>query len=168
MNDTLQDANRIEKKEEVSGADHAHIADLKHLIEQLQMNYSFFSEMQDEEVTELLGVCNKISFEDGHRIFSEGDVADRFYLVLSGEIAITIGGVEVARIRAGQIFGEMALLEHIPRTATATVISRAMLFSLPAESISTMIPSLALKVVINIARQMSEKLRETNSHIHIS
>ena len=99
-------------------------------------------------------------------VFREGDIAEHFYLVLSGEIAITIGETEVARMELGQIFGEMALLEHIPRTATA--VGQVALFYIPAEIVNTKIPNLALKVLINIARQISEKLRESNTHIQVS
>ncbi|HBK80315.1 MAG TPA: hypothetical protein DDZ83_11725 [Nitrospinae bacterium] len=65
----------------------------------------------------IASLCKKESYEADQVVFREGDIADHFYLVLSGEIAITIGETEVARMELGQIFGEMALLEHIPRTA---------------------------------------------------
>ena len=143
-------------------------ADMKEIISKLQRNYSFFSDLLEDEVTELLDMSKNVSFESDSIIFNEGDIADRFFLVLTGEIGITIGKKEVARVRRGQLFGEMALLEHIPRTATATALKKSALFSFPAEIISTVLPGLALKVVISIARQRSEKLRETNSHILIS
>ena len=124
--------------------------------------------MQAEEVAELLEMSKNISFEADSVIFNEGDIADRFFLVLTGEVGVIIGQTEVARVRSGQLFGEMALLEHIPRTATAAALKKSTLFAFPAEVITTVLPELALKVVIGIARQMSEKLRETNSHILIS
>lgn len=143
-------------------------ADMKEIINKLQRNYSFFSDMQEEEVAELLEMSKNVSFEADSVIFNEGDIADRFFLVLTGEVGITIGQTEVVRVRRGQLFGEMALLEHIPRTATAIALKKSAFFAFPAEIINTVLPGLALNVVIGIARQMSEKLRETNSHILIS
>jgi CRP-like cAMP-binding protein len=142
--------------------------DALNIIHKLQDNYSFFAELLDEEVAELVSLCKKESYEADQVVFREGDIADHFYLVLSGEIAITIGKTEVARMEPGHIFGEMALLEHIPRTATATAVGQVALFYIPAEIVNTKIPNLALKVVINIARQISEKLRESNTHIRVS
>ena len=69
------------------------------IIRKLQINYSFFAELTDEEVAELLNMCHKVSFEDGRVIFQEDDIADHFYLVLSGEVIISIGGTEVARMQ---------------------------------------------------------------------
>ncbi len=150
------------------GAHADHSPQLNHVIEMLHGNHSFFADMQDDEIAEFLAMCNQRSFRNGQKIFSEGDIADNFFLVLSGEVSITIGGNEVSCLQAGQIFGEMALLEHIPRTATALAGEKTVLFAIPAEVVCTMMPSLALKLVINIARQMSEKIRESNAHTHFS
>ncbi len=161
-----QDSLNQDSSAPAPGAHAAHSPQLNHIIEMLHENYSFFADMQEDEIAEFLTMCKQISFQSGQKIFSEGDIADNFFLVLSGEVSISIGGNEVSILRAGQIFGEMALLEHIPRTATALAREKTALFAIPAEVVCTMMPSLALKLVINIARQMSEKIRESNAHSH--
>ncbi len=161
-----QDSLKQDSPEPAPGAHPEHSPQLNRVIDMLHENYSFFADMQDDEIAEFLAMCKQISFQNGQKIFSEGDIADNFFLVLSGEVSISIGGNEVSSLRAGQIFGEMALLEHIPRTATALAGEKTALFAIPAEVVCTMMPSLALKLVINIARQMSEKIRESNTHSH--
>ena len=95
-------------------------------------------------------------------VFREGDIADHFYLVLSGEIAITIGETEVARMELGQIFGEMALLDDAKRTASAMVSETSLLFSISRTILHSKMPTSANKVMSSIARQLSEKLRDAN------
>ncbi len=68
----------------------------------------------------------------------------------------------------GHIFGEVALLEHIPRTATAAAVEDTELFEIPADIVSLVMPGLALKISLHIARQMSEKLREANNQAETS
>ncbi len=116
----------------------------------------------------LFSLCNRISIKKDQTIFKEGDTADRFYLILSGEIIISIGGTEIAQLFPGQIFGEMALIEQIPRTATATAAKDTALFAIPPDIVTSTMPSLALKMAINIAVQMSEKLHEINKHTRLS
>ena len=67
-----------------------------------------------------------ISLPAGTRLFSEGELGDNAYLIRSGEIEIVVerDGEEVilARRGAGEIIGEMALLDRGPRSATARVV----------------------------------------------
>src|SRR5688500_12407951 len=59
-------------------------------------------------------------FEAGSLIFSEGDTdADRMYIVRSGTVDISIGGRLVEAVQANGMFGEMALVDGAPRSATA-------------------------------------------------
>lgn len=61
-----------------------------------------------------------IAFPKGQRIFSAGDPADAMYVVLEGEVEISIRGKVVETLGPGGVLGEMALIERAPRTATAT------------------------------------------------
>ena len=64
-------------------------------------------------------------FSKGERIFSEGASGDRFYIIVSGgvriEKQIPKAGLETLReLKPGEGFGEMALVEEMPRSASAT------------------------------------------------
>lgn len=140
---------------------------LERLIRKLQKNYHFFEDMTEDEVSDFLRMCKQETYEDGEKIFSIGDSADHFYLLVSGEVAITIKESEVARLEPGEIFGEMALLENIPRTATAESNGHSVLFFIPVTALSKNLPKLAYKVLRSVAEQLSARLREANEHIMI-
>jgi CRP/FNR family cyclic AMP-dependent transcriptional regulator len=59
-------------------------------------------------------------FSKGESIFRAGDVGAEMFVVNRGAVSIrSEGGQELARLEAGQFFGEMALVDHLPRSATA-------------------------------------------------
>ncbi len=66
----------------------------------------------------------------GTRIFSEGDPGDSLYVILDGEVDILVHGRRVQRLRAGEVFGEMALVENRPRNAQAVAHSAARLVAI--------------------------------------
>jgi CRP-like cAMP-binding protein len=137
----------------------------RQLIQKLRANYAFFSEMMEGEIATFLRICKQASYEKGQAIFRQGESAKDFYLVISGEVVITIRDRELARLGPGRVFGEMSLLEKIPRTATATAVETARVFSIPAAVMNAEAPALAYKVLLSVAQQMSEKLRGANAHL---
>lgn len=138
---------------------------LRSLIRRLQQNYPFFADMLEEEVAEFLRLCRRESFDKEETIFAEGDLGRTFYLIVSGSVAILVGQKEVARMTQGQIFGEMAMLEESTRTASVITTEPSVLFSIDRNVLATRIPALGFKVVVGIARQLSDKLREANQLI---
>ncbi len=62
-------------------------------------------------------------FRAGERIFGEGDAGDFMYGVIEGQVEILKGGKVVDTVGPGGIFGEMALIDHTARSATAVAKS---------------------------------------------
>jgi signal-transduction protein with cAMP-binding, CBS, and nucleotidyltransferase domain len=170
MSDPAQGGGRPTKPPEGRSPDsgQASSSSLEEFIQNLQGPYMFFSDMEEGEISTLLGFCRTESYEKGSVIFHEEDVGANFYFVVSGEIAISKRGKELARLGPGQVFGEMALLERTSRTATASATDSSTLLSIPAKAMSVEMPTLALKLALAIARQLSERLREAEEFILLS
>ncbi len=74
-----------------------------------------------------------VEFAPGDRVISEGDIPDKVYIVVRGDLVATRGTPPrpLARIGEGSFFGEMALLDDTPRSATVTAVTDAELLALP-------------------------------------
>lgn len=58
-------------------------------------------------------------FHAGETLFTEGDAGDCMFAVIEGEVAIQKNGIVLERVGVGGVFGEMALIDHSPRSASA-------------------------------------------------
>ena len=67
----------------------------------------------------LVDAEKQVSYAAGETIFHEGDPGKCMYVVASGEVEIVKGGMVLARLAEGEIFGEMALIDAAPRSAAA-------------------------------------------------
>jgi MFS family permease len=69
----------------------------------------------------------------GDVVLREGDESDRFFIIESGLVEVTQGGVVLRREGAGEFFGEIGLLRDVPRTATVTAVEDTVLQALGRE-----------------------------------
>ena len=94
----------------------------------------------------------------GTTIFREGDPGTSMYVILEGEIAVSTGNRELATLRAEDIFGEMSLIENLPRSATATAKTDCKLATVDQRQFLFLVhetPTFALDVM----RAISHRLR---------
>ena len=75
----------------------------------------------------------------GIDLIREGEIGHEFFAIAAGEVEISKKGRRVATERAGDVFGEIALLRGIPRTATVTTIAPSQLFVLNAEAFHSLV-----------------------------
>ncbi len=103
--------------------------------------------------------ANAKKYSLGTVIFEQGEPGDVMYIVVEGEIEIRLKSNTINTIGADEIFGEMALLDESPRSASAYAISDCTLVSIDQTRFKTLIredPDFALQVM----RVMSDRLRK--------
>ena len=107
-------------------------------------------------------------FTKGTVLFNEGDEGEEMYIIRSGKVAIkkrvAHGEITVAVLEKGDFFGEMAMLEHIPRTAGAEVIEDGDLIVIGSEIFGDMVKSNP-EIGVRMLRKYSLRLRETTKQI---
>lgn len=75
----------------------------------------------------------------GDAIIREGQRSDGLYIVLSGEVGVTVKGKAVASLKEGDVFGEMSLLTKSQATATVSATKRTSLLRLPREDFDAIV-----------------------------
>jgi CRP-like cAMP-binding protein len=123
-----------------------------------------------EELARLAGFCELRTMGEGTTVFIENMPGESLFLVKKGTIRISkmfAEGDEKTLVVLGpeDIFGEMAIIDGLPRSATARVAEDAELISLKKpdfEKLSREDAALALKLLINIASAFSGRVREAN------
>lgn len=113
----------------------------------------------------------KESFKAGEFIFFEGDIESHFYIIETGEILIftkdkTGQKVEIARLKAGETFGEFALIDKGSRTASAQAVTDCSMMKISSEGYEMMLadlPTWASSMLTSFSsrlKQMNQALKE--------
>ena len=90
-----------------------------------------FAGLDDKELTSLADEFNERKFSAGDRVALEGEGGLMFFVVDSGEATVEVHGKEVGTLGPGSAFGEIALIDRRPRTATVTAQSDLRAYGLP-------------------------------------
>lgn len=135
---------------------------------------SLFKGMDGLEREQLQGYFETHELPADGAVFRIGDAGDRLFVLVAGEVTLGLridGQRELRRlstITPGVVFGEMALLDALPRSAEAICVNISTLKSLSRASFQRMrdeAPQLFAKLLQNIAREMSLRLRITNHQL---
>ncbi|HET7740802.1 MAG TPA: MFS transporter [Mycobacterium sp.] len=90
----------------------------------------FLGPLPEANIERITGLLDAVSVTAGEAVFTQGDEGDRFYLIEAGEASVVRDGTEVARLEPGGYFGEIALVQDVPRTATVRAITDLSLLAL--------------------------------------
>ncbi|MGL1902012.1 MAG: cyclic nucleotide-binding domain-containing protein [Fibrobacterales bacterium] len=128
-------------------------------------NYSLFGGLRVDQMEIILNVLTEKSFEPGHDIVTQGERSERVYMIIEGSVSVYVDGEKIAVLHEGESFGEMHLIDIMPRSATITAdtdvttvsICNKDIISVKQSSIDTY-----LMMIMNCARNISRRLRTTN------
>lgn len=94
-----------------------------------------FAQLPEPTLQRIAGALVPVRIADGKAIFREGEPADRFYIVVEGEVEIVLDRSVASRIRKPGYFGEVAILRAVPRTASAIARGEVLLNALDGEEL---------------------------------
>jgi CRP-like cAMP-binding protein len=108
------------------------------------------------------------SYPTGTVLFHEGDAGKHMYVIQSGRVQLTrrVRGREahLAMLPAGEFFGEMAIINQRPRSATATVMEDARLLVIDARTFEAMIRGNA-EIAVRMIKKLASRLAQANSQV---
>jgi CRP/FNR family transcriptional regulator, cyclic AMP receptor protein len=121
----------------------------------------FFQGLSRNELIEIAKVTEDLEVDEGRVLTREGDSGSEFFVIIEGEVGVTKDGQEIRSLGPGDFFGEIALLEDTPRTATVTAKAPLRFFVLTRQAFRSMLahqPELERKVL----SALEERVRATS------
>lgn len=120
-----------------------------------------FSQIPGDDLAQVALIATEETREDGEDIFTEGDVGDALYLVVAGRVRVHRGEREVVELGERECFGEMAILDAAPRSATVTALVESQLLKISREDfqeIMTEKPQIGMGIIKVLSRRLREAL----------
>ena len=125
-----------------------------------------------DQVERLRSWLEPVAWPAGHVVFRHGDPGSSLYLVTRGRASVHLrrddGGIRLVTFAAGAVFGELALLDRGPRSATITADEDLTGFGLSEASFTELCheqPDIAIKLLSALGRELSVRLRYANMTI---
>ncbi len=117
-----------------------------------------FAATPDETLSEVAALLGEVPLSAGQTIFEKGDLGDCMYIIVDGEVRVHDGQRTLNHLHAGDVFGEMALLDAEPRVASITAVVDTQLLRLDQEPFYELLEDRS-EVARGIIRVLSRHLR---------
>lgn len=121
-----------------------------------------FAECSKVELREVALSADEIDLRDGYVLTREGKPGREFFVLVEGTARVTKNGKSIADLKAGDWFGEIALLTHVPRTATVTATSPVRVLVVTDRAFRRVVetmPRIALKVLASVGQRLDHDAR---------
>jgi CRP/FNR family transcriptional regulator, cyclic AMP receptor protein len=118
-----------------------------------------FAGLLPSELDRIAMVMHPLHLSPGQLVCAEGDPGHQFYVIADGEAAVEHGGHTVAKLHPGDYFGELAILDRGPRSATVRALSDSRMYVLHEQSfvgVLTEVPALAQKLLASLASRLRD------------
>lgn len=122
---------------------------------------SILGALSQRQLTTLAKWADVVAFEKGETIVKRGDRGNGLYLILEGSAEVRRGGRSLARLGAGQFFGEMSLFDDQPRSADVVSLGPSKMAVLQKWEFWGFAASQP-GVVLSVLEEMSRRLRAAN------
>jgi CRP-like cAMP-binding protein len=121
-----------------------------------------FSQIPGEDLAQVALISAEETREPEEEIFREGDAGDALYLILEGKVRVHRGEREIAQLGERECFGEMAILDAAPRSASVTAVGDLALLKIGREEFQEIMadkPEIALGIIKVLSRRLRNAIR---------
>jgi serine/threonine protein kinase len=123
----------------------------------------FFHDFSHSEIWEILRASEWREYKEGEEIIREGEMDDRFYIIVSGEVTVKSGRREIGAMRVGNCFGETSYVRGARRTATICAASNVTLVRVSSTLLEQASSSCQLRFNKVFLRSLIERLQGLGS-----
>jgi serine/threonine protein phosphatase PrpC len=158
---------RVDLQDHVEPSERTQLTDLQRSLEALRY-VSVFQYLSLKELVKVMECFSLETVDKGQAIVREGDAGQQFFVLLEGTLQVTKGGVELRRLQAGSHFGEMALLDDRPRSASVQALEPVRILRMEQSSFLELMRQddvLASKLLWTLAQVLSLRLDDASEHL---
>ncbi len=127
-------------------------------------NVSLFAGCSHRELKHVAKAGDEITMTDGTMIVEQGQMGREAFVILDGNVSVRRGGRKIATLGQGDVVGELSLLDHGPRTASALCEGDCTLFVLDQRHFREVLeghPQIAIKLLGNLAGHIRKLDRQS-------
>lgn len=132
----------------------------KALLEKMR-SVPLFSGLKEKQLRSILSSGKQRDYAAGAVIENEGEDGVAFYLIMDGEVEVRRKGRVLAKLRTGDFFGEMSLLDKKPRSSDVAAVVPTTCLVVPIWSFRGLVKS-NNDIAMNLLKTLVHRLRETN------
>ncbi|HOD51002.1 MAG TPA: cyclic nucleotide-binding domain-containing protein [Candidatus Hydrogenedentes bacterium] len=134
--------------------------------EMLANRVALFKGISPDDIHKIISRGLTMAMEKGNIIFYKGTTGNQMFVILAGRVSLFDGQKHLADLRTGDMFGEMALINNEPRSATAVAAEQTQLFIMSETFFQRlMTKKVAIQMLLNIIGTLSTRLQSMNKRI---
>lgn len=133
------------------GGEHPAVAHLR--------GVAFFDGFTDTELRRVAELAEEVDAEVGSELTDQGRPGQVAYVIVEGTAAVEVGGDTINEVGPGQMVGEMALIDHRPRTATVRATTPMRLLAFDAQQFRRLLDEMP-KAQVKVMEILVERLRQ--------
>ncbi|MBW7889134.1 MAG: cyclic nucleotide-binding domain-containing protein [Bacteroidetes bacterium] len=142
-------------------------------VEEMLSKIPVFETLEAKELRQIAMIVHRRNYSKGEYVFYQGDPGLGMYVIEKGKVAIVLSGEEgtekeLTELDDGDFFGEIALLDQSPRSASVLVKEDSKLIGFFRPDLFSIIektPKTGLKIITTLAEMIGERLRNTNNEV---
>ena len=133
-------------------------------------NIPIFEHLTDSDLNDVARLTHERTYKLDEHVFKKLAPSEGMYVIMNGAVEINDpdSGTTFASLESGDFFGELALLDEEPRSASAVATQPSTLIGFFRTDLLTLMkrsPELGNKILLNLSRVLGERLRRTNQEL---